>query len=153
MAKALILLLLLAFPAAADSLGGVARIIDGDTLQIGGTKVRLLGIDAPETSQLCENVSGTNYECGRAATAALRGAIEGDSISCSGSSYDRYRRLIAVCRRGDIDLNGWLVAQGWALAYRRYSAAYVAAEDAARAAHRGIWAGRFMPPWIWRRLH
>ena len=73
-------------------------------------------------------------------------------MRCEGSRRDRYGRLIAVCFDADgTDLNGWLVSQGWALAYRRYSKQYIRQEEAARKARRGMWSGRFVKPWQWRR--
>ena len=64
---------------------------------------------------------------------------------------DRYGRTLAICTVGGLDVNAWLVSEGWALAYRRYSLAYVALEEAAQAAQRGMWRGRFVPPWEWGR--
>jgi endonuclease YncB( thermonuclease family) len=54
---------------------------------------------------------------------------------------------MAVCRVSGTDLGEWMVAQGWALAYWRYSTDYVATEEAARRARAGLWAGTFVPPW------
>ena len=59
--------------------------------------------------------------------------------------------LLAVCHSGGVNINAWMVARGWALAYRRYSVEYVDEERAARAARRGIWRGQFVAPWEWRR--
>ena len=73
------------------------------------------------------------------------------SITCKGDTRDQYDRLIAVCYLDDMDLNGWLVRQGHALAYRRFSKRYVAAEDEAWKAKRGIWQGQFIKPWQWRQ--
>ncbi len=151
MARALVLLLVLAFPATADSLAGVARVIDGDTLQIGEVRVRLVGIDAPETHQTCQDDSGGAYRCGVKAAELLRAAIGGAAIICTGAAHDRFRRLLAVCQLGEVDLNRWMVSAGWALAYRKYSTVYVDAEDAARLHRRGLWAGSFTPPWAWRQ--
>ncbi|MEE8445228.1 MAG: thermonuclease family protein [Alphaproteobacteria bacterium] len=85
------------------------------------------------------------------ATAALKRLIDGQALTCKGDTRDRYRRLIAVCFVGRIDLNEQMVLRGWALAYRRYSMAYVRAEQAAKAAGVGMWRGRFVAPWEWRK--
>ena len=137
-------------PVNAETLTGAARIIDADTVEIAGEKLRLEGIDAPESRQTCKR-DGKRYDCGKEATAALRVKIGKASISCKGDTRDQYDRLISVCYLDDMDLNGWLVSQGQALAYRRYSKRYVAAEDEARKAKRGLWQGQFIQPWQWRQ--
>ena len=135
----------------AMSFRGSARIIDGDTIWIGDTKIRLHGLDAPETNQKCIREDSSEYHCGEASTEALRVLIGSDSVRCEGDKYDRYNRLIAVCYNGTVNLNADLVRQGWALAYRRYSKDYISAEKEAQEAKRGIWAGEFLMPWEWRR--
>jgi endonuclease YncB( thermonuclease family) len=133
------------------TLSGVARIIDGDTIRIGDIRIRLHGIDAPETRQECQGADGASYRCGEASTEALRTLIGADPVRCEGTTYDRYKRLIATCYSGRVNLNAEMVRQGWALAYRRYSKDYVSVEKGAQEAKRGIWAGVFEPPWKWRR--
>lgn len=126
------------------------KVIDGDTLHIAGQRVRLHGIDAPESAQQCKDAKGAEYRCGQEATAALANRLGQKPISCKGTDIDRYGRIIAVCRLGAEDLNAWMVTQGWAMAYRTYSLDYVSEEGQARAARRGIWRGEFTPPWDWR---
>ena len=113
--------------------------------------LRLHGIDAPETKQECSRQDGKPYRCGETSTDALRVLFGSDPVRCEGDTYDRYKRLIAVCYIGTVNLNAELVRQGWALAYRRYSKDYVSAEKEAQEAKRGMWAGEFEPPWEWRR--
>jgi len=132
-------------------LKGKPRIVDGDTIWIGDTKIRLHGIDAPETKQECYRKNGRKYRCGVASTEALRDLIGSEPVSCKGENYDRYNRLIAVCYNGTVNLNAELVRLGWALAYRRYSKDYVSVENEAQDAKRGMWAGEFESPWKWRR--
>src|SRR5690606_36901710 len=123
---------------------------DGDTLEIHGTRIRLHGIDAPESRQMCD-AGGRQYRCGQKAALALSDRIGSRTVSCSPRDQDRYGRTVTVCSAGREDLNRWMVAKGWALAYRQYSTDYVAAELAAHAGRKGIWQGNFVEPWNWRR--
>ncbi len=133
----------------ADRLTGTVTVIDGDTIEIHGQRVRLFGIDAPESAQTCE-AGGKAYRCGQQAALALADEIGRRTVSCNPRDVDRYGRIVAVCAAGDEDLNAWMVRHGWALAYRQYSTAYVPDEEGARAAGAGIWRGTFTPPWDWR---
>jgi len=130
---------------------GTPRIVDGDTIWIGESKIRLHGIDAPEARQECLRGDGTAYRCGQASTNALHALAGSQPVRCEGNAFDRYKRLIAVCYAGSINLNAEMVRQGWALAYRRYSKDYVSAEMGAQEARRGIWVGSFEAPWKWRQ--
>lgn len=132
-----------------EVLSGRARTVDGDTLEVNGARVRLHGIDAPESAQTCI-ADGGRWRCGQRAALALAERISGRSVSCKERARDGYGRIVAVCRAGGKDLNAWLVSEGWALAYRRYSLDYVDEEASARAARRGVWRGRFVEPWDWR---
>ena len=136
-------------PAAAE-IAGPAKVIDGDTIKIRGAKIRLHGIDAPESAQVCK-AKEKSYRCGTSATLALARRIGGKPVSCEERDKDRYGRIVAVCHAGGEDLNGWLVYEGQALAYRRYSTDYVDQEEAAREARRGLWRGEFVEPWQWRK--
>ncbi len=137
-------------PAGGRLLEGRVRVIDGDTIEVSGQRVRLFGIDAPEQGQDCR-VGGIGNPCGRAATKALAGRVGGRWASCREQDRDRYGRIVAVCRSGGIDISRWMVRQGHAFAYRRYSERYVGDERGARAARRGIWRGEVVPPWEWRK--
>jgi endonuclease YncB( thermonuclease family) len=138
------------FLAHADITGN-PRVIDGDTIEIAGERVRLHGIDAPEKAQTCETKKGKPWECGTAATRALLALVARQSLTCKGDSRDKYGRLIAICYVGRADINEQMVLQGWALAYRKYGKDYVRAEYAAKDLSEGIWKGEFVPPWDWRR--
>jgi endonuclease YncB( thermonuclease family) len=138
-------------PAAAQlPVVGVASVIDGDTLEIHSKRIRLHGIDAPESGQSCEK-DGKQYRCGQQAALALSDKIGRATIRCEQRDIDRYKRIVAVCRLGVVDLNAWMVREGWAIAYRQYSRDYVDDESAARTAKVGIWAGHFIEPSRWRR--
>jgi endonuclease YncB( thermonuclease family) len=135
---------------AGDQLRGTARVIDGDTLAIRGQRIRLHGIDAPETGQTCRD-GAQRWPCGRRSTQALYERVAGHNVRCLGDRTDRYGRRIAVCHADRANLNAWMVEQGWALAYRRYARDFVAQERVARGARAGIWQGDFVAPWKWRR--
>ena len=110
-------------------------------------RVRFHGIDALERKQSCRR-TGEHYQCGAEATQALRRRIGMGAVICTIHGTDRYGRALEVCQNANgVDLNGWLVQQGWALAYRRYSTTYVPQEDQAKSARAGVWAGEFVPPW------
>jgi endonuclease YncB( thermonuclease family) len=142
--------LVVAAPVAAQTVTGRASVTDGDTLEIRDVDIRLHGIDAPESGQTCV-AGGKRWPCGRRSANALDAKIDRRTVRCKGRDRDRYGRLIAVCYLGSTDLNAWLVRNGWALAYRRYSRDYVPEERRAEADEAGIWRGQFVPPWEWRR--
>lgn len=142
----------LSMAASAETLSGPARVIDGDTIELKGERIRFHGIDTPEARQLCE-ADGEEYRCGDEATEFLVDLISDDSVTCIGDTRDRYKRLIGVCYVGEVDLNAALVRAGWAVAYRRYSLDYVGEEEAAEAEGVGMWRGTFDMPWEWRRAH
>jgi endonuclease YncB( thermonuclease family) len=136
--------------AQAAEFSGVPRVVDGDTLNIGATKVRLEGVDAPETDQVCLNGNGSRWTCGIEARDRLAAHIAGREISCTSNGMDVYGRTLGFCSLAGENLNAWLVQEGWALAYVKYSTAYVRAEEDARANRRGLWQGAFIAPWDWR---
>ncbi|HZH10523.1 MAG TPA: thermonuclease family protein [Microvirga sp.] len=148
-------LLLLSSAAAAETLSGRAEVVDGDTLAIQGasSRIRLYGVDAPESQQPCEDASGKRYLCGSKAADALSALIgRNGRVTCKEEDRDRYGRIVAVCSANGQELNAELVRQGWALEYKQYSDGRYADEEAeARRAKRGLWAGKFAAPWEWRR--
>lgn len=143
--------LVFATPALAQDITGPARVIDGDTLDIAGQRIRLHGIDAPESRQTCAR-GEREVRCGRAATAALRRLFDNEPVSCQERDVDRYRRIVAVCFNAEgQDVGAELVREGWALAYRQFSLDYVGEELEAEAAKAGLWSMDFVEPWEWRR--
>ena len=130
---------------------GKPRIVDGDTIWIGPEKIRLHGIDAPESKQTCKKADATEYRCGEMATFVLAKIIGRHWITCKGEMIDRYKRRISVCYAGPYDINAEMVKRGWAVAYRRYSKDYVDEEELAKNNKLGIWQGKFIKPWDWRK--
>ncbi|MGS1093398.1 thermonuclease family protein [Aquamicrobium terrae] len=124
---------------------GMARIVDGDSIELGGQRVRLRGIDAPEYRQNCTR-EGTEFACGRESRNALLRLTQNKTVVCSGWRNDQYGRLLGDCTADGIDLNRTQVEAGWAVAYGDFERE----EAAARAAGRGVWAGEFERPRHWR---
>ncbi|RXG97360.1 thermonuclease family protein [Bradyrhizobium zhanjiangense] len=146
-------LLLAAFSGAAlpSDITGQATVIDGDTLEIHGTRIRLWGIDAPESSQLCRGDDSLLYRCGAKAANELDRFIAGRAVSCEPVSTDRYGRTVAACSVSDVDLAEWLVRNGLAFDWPRYSKGkYDSAQREAERAGRGLWAGSYVVPWLYR---
>ena len=138
-----------AWPVHAD-VSGWAHVIDGDTIDVAGTRIRLFGIDAPEHAQSCQD-EGKLWGCGGLAKLRLADRISGRTVVCKEKDQDHYGRIVAVCRASGEDLNAWMVSEGWALAYRRYSQDYVDEEADAKATGLGVWRSDFVQPWDWRR--
>jgi len=153
MRRCAILLVMLVLPQAAfgADIAGVAAAKNGDSILVAGIDVRLFGIDAPEWRQQC--VANTRlYACGQAAHVALAARVDGQVLRCEQLDYDkRNKRPVARCFLDDQDVGGWMVAQGLAVAYRRYSTMYADDEARAKAARVGIWQGEFVAPEQWRQ--
>lgn len=150
---ALIFGLAIASSAWADTFSGRATVVDGDTIEIAGERIRLHGIDAPESEQQCRDVQGAPYPCGRQASFALDDFLAASRPThCTIVDRDRWGRVVATCVRNDgTDVNEWLVEQGWALDWPRYSdGAYRHAQESAAHSRRGLWQGEFVAPWDWR---
>jgi len=131
---------------------GRASVVDGDTLEVQGVRVRLWGIDAVESSQVCLNSAGKPWPCGRQAAFALADFLGGRTVRCEQRDTDRYGRMVAVCYVAGVEINRWLVEQGWALAYVKYGGSvYLDAQRQAQAAKRGVWQGSFQLPWEYRK--
>ncbi len=126
------------------------KIVDGDTFDLGETRYRLNGIDAPEVGQSCLDARGQAWRCGRAAMDALYDLTIGKKIACSVVEADQYERAIAICTANGLDLGEAMVRQGYAWAFTTYSDRYVDVEKAARLTESGIWQGKAEPPWVYR---
>ena len=144
-------LLLISHAASATEVRGLALVTDGDTVIVGGQKVRLAGIDAPETDQLCLNARNKAWNCGLSSLNALVAKTDGAIWSCQLTGKDRYGRSLGTCTVNGEDIGRWMVKSGWALAFVRYSRVYEKQEQEAKAARSALWAGAFIAPWDWRR--
>lgn len=127
---------------------GAAKLVDGDSLFVGGKEVRLKGIDAPEGRQTCTR-AGKSWPCGEEARRQLSRLIAGQRVICNSTETDQHGRLLGVCTAGGKELNREMVREGFAMSYGRYEAE----QREAKAAGRGLWSGEFQPPREWRRDH
>jgi endonuclease YncB( thermonuclease family) len=135
----------------ADDFVGQVSVIDGDTLEIHGTSIRLWGIDAPESSQLCRGEDSSQYRCGAQAANDLDAFIARRPVNCVPLNLDQYGRTVATCSVGGIDLGEWLVRNGLALDWSQYSKGkYNGAQRDAERTGRGIWKGSYVEPWLYR---
>lgn len=125
-------------PLAAAEFAGKVRVVDGDTLDVGKTRVRLHGIDAPERGQPCTTLTGQNWGCGDWVTRQVRDRYQGAQARCEAIDRDRYGRVVARCFVNGLDVGRGLVSDGLAYAYRKYSDDYDLEEKSAFVADRGI---------------
>ena len=147
-----------------NSIKGFAKVIDGDTVHINSYKIRLEGIDAPEIKQKCKKpftkisflsnlALNKDYFCGIVSKKKLSEKIGNHKINCISSNKDKYKRYLATCFKENINLNKWLVRNGYAVSYKRYSKLYIQDEIYARANKLGVWEGTFKRPEKWRKLN
>ena len=142
-----------------EIISGSATVIDADTIKINDNKIRLFGIDAPEKKQLCEKNFLTisflsfkkKYPCGEISTKKLKKLINKNIIKCHIKGKDRYQRKLAICFRNKLNINSWLVRNGYAVSYQKYSKKYLSEEIEAKKDKKGIWQGKFEMPWDWRK--
>lgn len=145
MYKSIALMLALALPATAQVV-----VVDGDTLNIGDTRYRINGMDAPETAQKCQNASGRDWHCGARATEALERLVIGRDVSCTALAIDGYDRTIAHCSADGVDLAQAMIRSGMAWAFLKFSDEYESDQAIAKTAKRGIWQGTAQPAWAYR---
>ncbi|WP_336279243.1 thermonuclease family protein [Bartonella sp. CB175] len=131
------------------SIRGQASITDGDTIVISFVKIRLIGIDAPETRQLC-GTKKEQYACGLEAKKYLTQLIANQPVTCYWEKRDRYNRLLATCQTKEVhNINATMVREGWAVSYYDYSKE----EQEAKKRKNGIWRSEFQQPREWRRMN
>ncbi|OFS89881.1 succinoglycan biosynthesis protein [Stenotrophomonas sp. HMSC10F06] len=151
--KGLVVLFLVSasFSGVAAELVGRATVTDGDTLTVAKRRIRLWGIDAPESAQQCTGKDGRTWPCGRRSAAALDGHLLEKTVRCQPKDTDRYGRVVAECFVQGASVNRWMVRSGWAVAYRQYATAFIADEADARQHQRNLWQGPFQMPADYRR--
>lgn len=126
------------------------RVVDGDTLDIGGVRYRLHGIDAPESAQECRSASGGSWPCGQEAIEKIEQLVHLGETACEPKDRDRYGRIVAVCRVAGRDINAEMVSSGLAWAFRKYSVDYVNLEADAQRQRVGVWQSPTETPWDYR---
>ncbi|MGB7286711.1 MAG: thermonuclease family protein [Salaquimonas sp.] len=127
---------------------GRFTVVDGDSLRLDGQEYRLEGIDAPEYRQIC-NRDNADWACGRMAATHLRQLINKGEVVCRGLGVDKYERILARCSVGDLDINGEMVREGWAVSF----GGYFSLEAQAKSNKSGIWSSKFDRPQDWREFH
>ena len=154
LAIAALLLVLPTASAHAETIAGQASVIDGDTLEIHGERIRLLDVDAPESRQTCARPDGTEWRCGQEAALRLSDWIGTRTVTCEAGRKDQYGRWLAHCESGGEDMARWLASRGWAVPFRECKCEVVRdASDGAKSLQRGIWSGTFVMPWDWRKAN
>lgn len=136
----------------AEVVQGVASVIDGDTLEVHGRRIRLHGIDAPESGQHCF-VEATKAwaPCGRISAFALDEFVRGQTVRCEKRDRDSYDRMVGECFARGESVNAFQVRYGQAIAATFYSKAFVGHEAQAKAKGLGVWKTRFVEPYLWRK--
>ena len=126
-------------------------VVDGDTIKIDGEKIRFTGIDAPELNQTCLT-NDSEIACGKLSQMLLKNKVEDQEISCIREGKDKYGRILAECFIDKISISSFLVREGYAFAYRKYSRKFIEDEEYARINNNGMWATEFIFPWDFRKL-
>lgn len=151
-----VVLAVLASGIAAADVVGKARVVDGDTIEVAGTRIRLEGIDAPERAQRCPGRWFGSWACGKRATNWLKRKVERRQVRCRSTGRDKYARTLGVCYVDGQDVNRQMILNGYAWAFRKYSKRYVVEERAAKKDFLGVWSslrrGRApQSPWHYRK--
>ncbi|MEW9921473.1 thermonuclease family protein [Marimonas sp. MJW-29] len=144
-------LLIMPLALSAAEVTGKVRVIDGDSLRLAGHNIRLFGIDAPENDQTCVTRGGLRWDCGAEVTRLVREALEGETVTCDLRGKDDWDRDLAICHLGGRNLNAWLVEEGWAFAFRKYSMMFDLEEKSAAVNGRGLHAHDVQRPVDYRQ--
>ena len=125
-------------------------VTDGDTIRIGDERIRFSGIDAPEIKQTCI-YQEIEFKCGEFSKNLLIEKISNQQVNCIRESTDQYGRTLAECFVGEESLSSYLVREGYAFAYRKYSDKFILDEEYAQSKGNGMWSMDFMFPWDFRK--
>lgn len=143
-------MLAIAGPVSANSIAGQASVIDGDTIEISGERIRLVSVDTPESQQTYLDAGGRAWRYGQQAAMALSDMIGRSTVACLSEGRDKYGRILGQCNVSNVSLSTWLVENGWAMPYNDRAGRYDRASQRAESARRGVWAGTFEKPSKWR---
>ncbi len=133
-----------------DLKSNIAKVVDGDTIHLNGEKIRFNGIDTPEIKQVCKN-NNEVIRCGIRAKELLINKIGNNKVKCVNEGVDRYKRILAECFVNNQSLSKYLVREGFAFAYRKYSTKFIEDEKYAKKNKKGMWSMTFEYPWDYRR--
>ena len=148
--RSLIFVCLSAVSAQAADITGPVRVVDGNTLDVGGQVVRLYGIQAPHLEQTCRTRKGQEQQCGRISSMGLTEMVRGPEARCEDKGLDTEGRRHALCFIGWLNLSEEMVASGYALADPVTGADFQRAETFAQARKEGLWRTEFTKPWEWQ---
>ena len=125
-------------------------VVDGDTIKLGDVKIRFSGIDAPEINQTCVASEG-KVACGKISRDILITKVTNNKISCTDEGKDFYGRVLGECFVNGESLSRYLVREGFAFAYRKYSEKFISVEEYAKSKRLGMWSMKFQYPWDYRK--
>ncbi len=125
-------------------------VVDGDTIKLGDIKIRFSGIDAPEINQICVASEG-KVACGKISRDILITKVTNNKISCTDEGKDFYGRVLGECFVNGESLSRYLVREGFAFAYRKYSDKFISDEEYAKSNRLGMWSMKFQYPWDYRK--
>ena len=125
------------------------KVVDGDTIHLYGKKIRFSGIDTPEIKQVCKK-NNEVIKCGIQAKELLINMIGNNRVKCVNEGVDRYKRILAECFVNNQSLSKYLIREGFAFAYRKYSTKFIEDENYAKKNKKGMWSMTFEYPWDYR---
>ena len=125
-------------------------VVDGDTIKLGDVKIRFSGIDAPEINQTCVASEG-KVACGKISRDILITKVTNNKISCTDEGKDFYGRVLGERFVNGESLSRYLVREGFAFAYRKYSDKFILDEEYAKSNRLGMWSMKFQYPWDYRK--
>ena len=125
-------------------------VVDGDTIKLGDVKIRFSGIDAPEINQTCVASEG-KVACGKISRDILITKVTNNKISCTDEGKDFYGRVLGECFVNGESLSRYLLREGFAFAYRKYSDKFISDDEFAKSNRLGMWSMKFQYAWDYRK--